>query len=1049
MKATILVANKQVSKEYRLDGDVFVKTKGYPLIGLWKREPVNIPDDVDALLNLLSGMSNNSAITLSLPYGDVPFDRPTRRLSKPKDDHQATLKAPDGCTCFVLDLDNWPLDDPFNTLDPREQIGIVRDKMGLGNYSCVWQLTSSARYGSMFLSARLWFLLDSPLSMKILHDAAENLGADESVYHPAQVIYTAPPMFIGSSDPISNRFDVLLSDFDVVPASRIKEIAGDNVKKSAGEYLGTESAFPRLGFNQILGNLGDGEGLGGFHNVLLRYTLKAVGRKMKRDNIKANCRQAIASAPKSKARDNADITRYMSDCYLNDLISGADNRIKGDDVLPQKHAVEPTSTAISLDDAEIKIDQIVNDFCKNPTQTVLKVTVGAGKTHAVSHAIANWLTSNPTGNVAWFAPTHNQAIEVAAAINAILPGTAIRIKGRLLQDSDNEPTPCGRPDVIRTAQEKGLSRYVKRLCCVTEFKEKTFYCPLWTECLYYAQFKANHRVRILPHSYINLPSAAAFTWEAWKKNIALVIVDESPINIITGAGSHSIDDIIVLGGGIAEAVKHAINGTSPANKDELAEKIIKQSCLDNILGLFPDIGASMSTKGLIDCFNAFKPNSMAKYSRLSSVLLKWLQGDFNSIWPGLDKRIHFAWQNKAELLENALFLDATAHKEIYHAALGDGLVFHEITVKQNLHVVQVSDELFSKRSLNNTLITRIGGLATALNAGLITHKCAQEQLTESFPSHTIQTAHFMALRGINAMQDLDALVIAGRIEPPALAVEARARALWPRESLNVTGSYEWQAGDYGGVSGHSDPRVDVVLRDIRDGEMAQAIGRLRAVRSKSTKLLLVVTNAPCPVLVDQTITVDELLPDYRFSAVAIRDGVLIQSDKWLFSRHPDLFETQKAAKRWTESSSVKGPQTLIEILLNKGFGALKNTPSLIRLQTAEFRAKNQRGSLAKAVMWTNDHTARIRIEELTGKTVTVFLSNENRVMKTSVKEAQPEMEWVRPEFKVIEKENIEDLLLTKLEQQHPDIFITVLPDQLLKQPHMVILKHTTQIKQVA
>ena len=1037
MKATILVANKQVSKEYRLDGDVFVKTKGYPLISLWKREPVNIPDDVDALLNLLCGISNNSAITLSLPCGDVPFDTPTRRLSKPKDDHQATLKAPDGCTCFVLDLDNWPLDDPFNTLDPREQIGIVRDKIGLGDYSCVWQLTSSARYGSMFLSARLWFLLDSPLSMEILHDAAETLGADESVYHPAQVIYTAPPMFIGSSDPISNRFDVLLSDFDVVPASRIKEIAGDNVKKSAGEYLGTESAFPRLGFNQILGNLGDGEGLGGFHNVLLRYTLKAVGRKMKRDNIKANCRQAIASAPKSKARDNADITRYMSDCYLNDLISGADNRIKGDDVLPQKHAVEPTSTAISLDDAEIKIDQIVNDFCKNPTQTVLKVTVGAGKTHAVSHAIANWLTSNPTGNVAWFAPTHNQAIEVEAAINAIVPGTAIRIKGRLQQDSDNEPTPCGRPDVIRSAQEKGLSRYVKGLCCVTEFEEKTFYCPLWTECQYYEQFKGNHRVRILPHSYINLPTAAAFTWNAWKEDIALVIVDESPIDTITGAGSHSIDDVLALSGGIAEAVKHAINGTLPENQDELAEKIMEQSC-SGVHGLSPDIGASMSTKGLVDCFNAFKPNPMAKYSRFSSVLFGWIHGDFNLVWLGLDNRIHFAWKNKAGILESALVLDATAHKEIYHSALGDGLVFHEITVKQNLHVVQVSDELFSKSSLNNALISRLGGLATVFNAGLITHKCAQEQLTESFPSHTIPTAHFMALRGINAMQDLDALIIAGRIEPPAFAVEARARALWPRKSLNFTGSYEWQVGDYGGVSGHSDPRVDVVLRDIRDGEMAQAIGRLRAVRSKSTKLLIVATNAPCPVVVDQTITVDELLPDYRFSAVAIRDGVLIQSDKWLFNQHPDLFATQTAAKRWADSPIAKGTKSLIYKLLLKGLGTLKC------IQTAEFRVHGQRGSLAKAVMWTNDHAARTRIEELIGKTVTVFLSNENQAMKTSVKESQSAMQWTKPEFKVIHKEDIKPLLLARLEQQHPDIYITVLPGQLFKQPHMVNLMHTNQ-----
>ncbi len=239
-------------------------------------------------------------------------------------------------------------------------------------------------------------------------------------------------------------------------------------------------------------------------------------------------------------------------------------------------------------------------------------------------------------------------------------------------------------------------------------------------------------------------------------------------------------------------------------------------------------------------------------------------------------------------------------------------------------------------------------------------------------------------------------------------------------------------------------------RDFREGEMAQAIGRLRAVRSETTKLLIVATSSPCPIPVDQTITAGELLPDYRFSSVAISDRVLIQSDKWLSNQHPDLFETANTAKCWLDRGWFKGVESLIyklllkgndslksELLL-KGLGTLKSDQRVNGLQTVEFRVQGQRGSLAKAVVWNNDDIARNRIEQLTGKTVTTFISNESKAMEPNTQETTTP-QWTKPEFKVIQLEDIEPMLLARLKIEHSDIYDMTLPGQLLPRLHQPII----------
>lgn len=1004
--ATILRANSPLTKAFRRTAaGEWVKTSDIPRIREgWTRQPFEIPNDIEKLAVLLRPLPANAAVTLSIPTGSIPLDKPARRLARGS---EATLTLPDVTTLFVLDLDGYPLTEPLDTNDPRGAIGEVLDKLGLADYSTVWQLTSGARHGSLDLRARLYFLTETPIPPSILADAAEVLGADRALYHPAQIIYTAPPVFAGGADPIPERWGVILGTADTVPPSILHDLAAENARRpSPGEYAGEHHDVPRMGFHQVLGYLGDGEGLRGFHEPLLRYTLLAVRRKLKRDTIKTICRAAIAAAPRKPSRPQSDIARYMSDAYLDDIIQGAHRIVKESDTLPPRHTTHAAPDPIPLAEAEARVREVIGSYIKDPTKTaVLKVTVGAGKTHAAVEAINQWLAENPVGNVVWFAPTHNQAIEVEAKLNEAAPGTALRIRGRLppnfvnehksgltRQDDEADPPLCGRPDVVAAASAAGFGKNIKSLCCETIVDGEKFHCPLWNECQYYAQFRAKHRVRIVPHEMLKHPTAAVFSWDGWGDDVQLVIVDESPLNVITGHAEKPLDKALELGGAFAAALQHVINKTTPDDGEALAERIEAQAA-EEMVETIPGVGASQGDEALIELFaeHELKRNPKAAFAHLAERLAAWCRGESNSVWIGKEKGkdiVLYAWKNSPAWLQKALVLDATAHEEIYRAALDTDIEFHEINVQQNLYTIQINDAVFSKnqfrigknQSHDAKLVTQLAGLATVFNAGLITHKTAVEDLAEKHPNHAIPTAHFMALRGINALQDLPALIVAGRIEPPPLTVEARARALWPREKLDLTGGYEWQQGEHGGVAGHRDARIDAVLRDIREGEMLQAIGRLRAVRSATPKLLIVATNVNCPIKPDMTLTAEELLPDHRAATIALRDGVFIASENWLSARHPDLFDNPQQVRDWARKGWFS---------LNKKFYIRENHP-LNSIHPIQFRLEGQRGSLAKAITWQSETATRQLIETLTGRRVTAYAAETDIPTPAATAVTQPQ-----------------------------------------------------------
>ena len=76
--------------------------------------------------------------------------------------------------------------------------------------------------------------------------------------------------------------------------------------------------------------MGDGGDLKGFHKPLTSATASYAyhhGADFDREALKAKLREAINAAPRKVTRKTRDITNYLSDRYLNDIIASADRKI--------------------------------------------------------------------------------------------------------------------------------------------------------------------------------------------------------------------------------------------------------------------------------------------------------------------------------------------------------------------------------------------------------------------------------------------------------------------------------------------------------------------------------------------------------------------------------------------------------------------------------------------------------------------------------------------------------------------------------------------------
>jgi hypothetical protein len=303
-------------------------------------------------------------------------------------------------------------------------------------------------------------------------------------------------------------------------------------------------------------------------------------------------------------------------------------------------------------------------------------------------------------------------------------------------------------------------------------------------------------------------------------------------------------------------------------------------------------------------------------------------------------------------------LDGTA-KESMARALFPTVEFVQIDIEQNLEVIQATGFGASKRQITDEKRdgeihrSEIGNFASVIGGAgfLITNKKAEE-LGINLPA-SWEIDHFANIRGKDIWKDRDTLVVWGRPLPPVRDVERGARAMFYDRDVEITfsGGYEkkpvgWRIKGKAGIPGpgvsvvrHPDPICDDIRWWICEGEVQQAVGRIRALHSTTRKKVYLINS--CPTLpADHLIKYRKLVSrdgDYgagggdRLALIfQIFEGVVPLDRNLLHELFPSIFPNAESAK---STFDELGENPLIYI----------NGDSPLKPFTFKFRYEGQRG----------------------------------------------------------------------------------------------------------
>lgn len=173
------------------------------------------------------------------------------------------------------------------------------------------------------------------------------------------------------------------------------------------------------GFEAILAEIGDNENQKGFNDPLTRAVSNYVGlhngNTFDHDKLKTILRKAIYDAPKKSSRPQADIHRYLSEKYLNDIIQSAIRKFAQSLPITVRDfiAYMPMHQYVFIPTRELWPAVSVNGLLPNVPRVnrigmpVLNKKTGAQRTEKA----ADWLDKNRAAHQMTWAPGHPQLIK--------------------------------------------------------------------------------------------------------------------------------------------------------------------------------------------------------------------------------------------------------------------------------------------------------------------------------------------------------------------------------------------------------------------------------------------------------------------------------------------------------------------------------------------------------------------------------------------------------------------------------------------------------------
>jgi hypothetical protein len=302
-----------------------IKNRSYGNAAHFRVELVQV-DNFAGLSSVLTELAGHpfSFVIRAAPIPGTNLAHTRRRLHpNKKTKEQATFEAAPH-HWFAIDIDHLaapPLTDPVTDPEACIEYLIGRLPPELHDASFWWQFTSSQSLpGSEdTLSARLWGWSSEPLSdVELTRWAVAAKVIDPVLYRPVQPNYVAGPIFEGGmTDPLPRRCGVRQGLEDEV----VLVIPPPDPKNP--EMASRQGYEPGRGVQAYLDEIGGGRGFRDPIKSAIASYIATYGSKADCSGLKAAIGKAIAKAVedgKAGGRTDAQLERYASDAYLDDLI---------------------------------------------------------------------------------------------------------------------------------------------------------------------------------------------------------------------------------------------------------------------------------------------------------------------------------------------------------------------------------------------------------------------------------------------------------------------------------------------------------------------------------------------------------------------------------------------------------------------------------------------------------------------------------------------------------------------------------------------------------
>lgn len=242
---------------------------------------------------------------------------------------------------------------------------------------------------------------------------------------------------------------------------------------------------------------------------------------------------------------------------------------------------------------------------------------------------------------------------------------------------------------------------------------------------------------------------------------------------------------------------------------------------------------------------------------------------------------------------HTIWLDATASAPLYRTLLGRPVEVVAPDVRMAGRVFQVWASLNTKRHLAGD---GDEGAAAPETSPKVAHVVAQTRhiiasrgyarpayvtykaLLQAFARDNAEGAHFHGSRGTNRLQDCDALIVIGTPQPKLEDIVETATMVYGRREhpfnpawTTQDRAYPGQPWAYPAAGFWDDADLQVLLEQVREAELVQALHRARPLRRQVDVWLL--TNLPLPNIPVELISLHELfdapagLDPYRWPEV--------------------------------------------------------------------------------------------------------------------------------------------------------------------------------------